>query len=71
MAFSGLTPFESFSAVLGNLGTIGPGFGVVGPASNYGSLPDFAKITLFITMIIGRLEIFTVLILFSPWFWKK
>lgn len=71
VAFSGLTPFESFSAVLGNLGTIGPGFGVVGPASNYGSLPDFAKITLFITMIIGRLEIFTVLILFSPWFWKK
>ncbi len=72
VAFSdGLTPFEAFTAVLGNMGTVGPGFGVVGPAGNYGSLPDFAKIVLAFTMIIGRLELFTVLIVFSPWFWKK
>lgn len=72
VALSGqLTPFESISAMLGALGTTGPGFGAVGPAANYGFLPDFAKITLFVSMIIGRLELFTVLIIFSPWFWKK
>ena len=72
VALSGqLTAFESISAMLGTLGTVGPGFGAVGPADNYGFLPDFAKITLFVSMIIGRLELFTVLILFSPWFWKK
>lgn len=72
VALSGqLTAFESISAMLGALGTVGPGFGAVGPADNYGFLPDFAKITLFVSMIIGRLELFTVLILFSPWFWKK
>lgn len=72
VALSGvLSPFESITAMLGALGTVGPGFGAVGPSGNYGFLPDFAKITLFISMIIGRLELFTVLILFSPWFWKK
>lgn len=72
VALSGqLTAFESISAMLGALGTVGPGFGAVGPAANYGFLPDFAKITLFISMIIGRLELFTVLIILSPWFWKK
>lgn len=72
VALSGeLTPFESISAMLGALGTTGPGFGAVGPSGNYGFLPDFAKITLFVSMIIGRLELFTVLIIFSPWFWKK
>lgn len=72
VALSGaLTPFEAFTAMLGCLGTVGPGFGAVGPADNYGFLPDFAKLTLSISMIIGRLELFTVFILFSPWFWKK
>lgn len=72
VALSGaVTPFEALSAMLGCLGTVGPGFGAVGPADNYGFLPDFAKLTLSISMIIGRLELFTVFILFSPWFWKK
>ncbi len=72
VALSGnITVFDAFSAVLGCLGTVGPGFGAVGPANNYGFLPDFAKVTLAISMIIGRLELFTVFILFSPWFWKK
>ena len=64
VALSGaVTPFEAFTAMLGCLGTVGPGFGAVGPANNYGFLS--------ISMIIGRLELFTVFILFSPWFWKK
>ena len=66
-----LSPFDAFTAVLGCLGTIGPGFGAVGPANNYGFLSDFAKSVLSALMIIGRLELFTVFILFSPWFWKK
>ncbi len=72
VALSGaVTPTEALSAMLGCLGTVGPGFGALGPASNYGFLPDFVKLTLSISMIIGRLELFTVFILFSPWFWKK
>ncbi len=72
VALSGVvTPTEALGAMLGCLGTVGPGFGALGPASNYGFLPDFVKLTLSISMIIGRLELFTVFILFSPWFWKK
>lgn len=72
VALSGsLTTFEALTAVLGSIGTYGPGFGAIGPAGNYGFLPDFAKITLLISMIIGRLELFTVFIIFTKWFWKK
>ena len=57
-----LSPFDAFTAVLGCLGTIGPGFGAVGPANNYGFLSDFAKAVLSALMIIGRLELFNVFI---------
>lgn len=50
---------------------IGPGIGSVGPVSNFAHLPDLAKILLTFLMIIGRLEIYTVLVLFSRSFWKK
>ena len=50
---------------------IGPGIGSVGPVSNFAHLPQAAKIILSLLMITGRLEIYTVLILFSPAYWKK
>ena len=61
----------SFSAVLACLSNIGPGFGGVGAVENYAFLPMIVKIVLGVCMIVGRLEIFTVLVLFFPATWKK
>lgn len=61
---------SSTSAVVASLSNIGPGFGSVGPAMNYAGLTTFTKILLSFTMILGRLEIYTVLILITPIFWK-
>ncbi len=53
------------------LGNIGPGFGAVGPAANYAALPGWALGFLSFLMLLGRLELFTVLVLFSPAFWRR
>jgi trk system potassium uptake protein TrkH len=57
--------------VAATLGNIGPGIGLVGPVENYAHLPVFGKWFLSFLMLIGRLELFTVLILFSRGFWRK
>jgi len=62
--------YSAFSAVATTLGNIGPGFGEVGPMENFYHLPALAKWFLSFLMMLGRLELFTVLILFSPAFWK-
>jgi trk system potassium uptake protein TrkH len=59
------------SAVVACLSNVGPGFGEVGPMLNYAFLPAALKYVLAVLMIIGRLEIFTVLVLFFPVTWKK
>ncbi|MDX1467970.1 MAG: TrkH family potassium uptake protein, partial [Acidimicrobiia bacterium] len=59
------------SAVAASIGNIGPGLGEVGPMNNYGSLPDLAKWLLSGLMIVGRLEIFPVLVLFTKDLWRK
>ncbi|WP_281951665.1 TrkH family potassium uptake protein [Nitrosophilus kaiyonis] len=61
----------SFSASIACIGNIGPGFGHVGPADNFSFFSDFEKVVLSIFMIIGRLEFYTFVILFSKEFWKK
>jgi len=61
----------SLGAVAATLGNIGPGIGRVGPIENYAHIPDFGKWFLSFLMLIGRLELFTVIVLFSPSFWKK
>ena len=61
----------SLGAVAATLGNIGPGIGLVGPIENYAHIPAFGKWFLSFLMLIGRLELFTVLVLFSPAFWKK
>jgi trk system potassium uptake protein TrkH len=61
----------SLGAVAATLGNIGPGIGKVGPIENYAHFPVFGKWFLSFLMLIGRLELFTVLILFSPAFWRK
>jgi len=67
----GMDTISSFSAVAATLGNIGPGFGMVGPAMNYAGLTVFSKLVLSACMILGRLEIYTVLVLLSPAFWKE
>ena len=53
------------------LSNVGPGTGSVGPASNFGHVPQVGKWLMSFYMLVGRLEIFTVLILFLPDFWKE
>jgi len=66
---SGLDFESSFSAVGATLNNLGPGLGEV--SSNYESLSSFTKIVLSLAMILGRLEIFTLLVLLTPAFWKR
>ncbi len=66
-----LDPVTAISAAAASLACVGPGFGdVVGPAGNYASLPDAAKWVLAFAMLLGRLEFFTVLVFFTPGFWR-
>ena len=59
------------SAVAATLNNIGPGIGVVGPASNYANFSSSGKVLLTILMLLGRLELFAILVLFTPRFWRK
>lgn len=71
VAASGVDPFTSITAVTACMFSIGPGLGDVGPAEHYGHLPALAKWTLAACMIAGRLEFYTLLVLFTPAFWRK
>ena len=53
------------------IGNIGPGLGSIGPTENWGHFPDIAKWNASFCMLLGRLEIFTVIVLFSRTFWKR
>ena len=71
MALLGLDFETSVGASIASLGNIGPGIGGVGPVENYAIIPPIGKWILSFLMLLGRLELFTVLIIFSPAFWKK
>jgi len=71
LAWMGVDLVTSFGAVAGTLGNIGPGFGTVGPAGNFAHIPEAAKWLLIWCMLLGRLEIYTVIILLVPEFWRK
>jgi len=71
LAMTGVDMMTALSATAACLTNTGPGFGDVGPASNYASLPDAAKGILMFGMILGRLEIFTFFVLLIPEFWRK
>lgn len=60
----------SVTATLASLGNIGPGFALVGPSSNYAFFPWWIKLWLMFIMLVGRLEVYTVLVLFTRHFWK-
>ena len=62
---------ESIGTVISSIGNMGPGLGTCGPAFSWSELPDAAKWLLSFLMLLGRLELFTVLLLFSSDFWKR
>ncbi len=71
LIFGGLDFISAFTAVIACINNAGPGLGQVGPATNYGSLTDYEIWVLTFTMLLGRLEVFSLLILFTPQFWRK
>jgi trk system potassium uptake protein len=71
VATSGADLLTSFSSSLAVVGNVGPGFAAVGPTQNYAHFPDYVKLWLSLAMIVGRLEIYTVLIIFTPIFWRR
>ena len=71
VAATGLDVTTSFTSVLACIGNIGPGLGLVGPTDNYAEIPLAAKWVLIVCQLLGRLEIYTVMVLFVPEFWRK
>ncbi len=71
LAGLGVDFVTSFAAVAATIGNIGPGFGSVGPIENYSQIPYLGKWLLIWCMLLGRLEIYTVIILLVPEFWRK
>jgi len=61
----------AFSAIIACINNAGPGLGQVGPAGNFQGLTDFQTWVCSLAMLLGRLEIFSVLVLFSPTLWRK
>ncbi len=71
LLLSGLDFITAFSAIIASINNMGPGLGTVGPSTNYASLTDFQSWVCALAMILGRLEIFPVLVLCTQAFWRK
>jgi trk system potassium uptake protein TrkH len=72
LSLSGLDFTTSISGAATSISNVGPGLGeLIGPNGNFSQLPDFSKWVLSLGMILGRLELFAILVLFLPSFWQK
>ena len=71
LAVEDISIMGALSACAATIGNVGPGFEEVGATHNYNFLTGFSKLWLCLLMLLGRLEIFTVLVIFSPMFWRK
>lgn len=71
LSATGVEPFDAMSAVVATLGNVGPGFGIVGPATTYSSINAFGEVVLILCMLLGRLELFTLLVVLQPEFWRS
>ncbi len=68
----GLDLITAISGAASAIGNVGPGLGdIIGPSGTYQSIPELGKLFLCVGMILGRLEIFAILVMFSPLFWKN
>jgi len=70
MTLLGVDFMSAIGSVAATLGNVGPGIGSVGPSNTYTNIPDAGKWILSFLMFIGRLELFTVLMILSPFFWR-
>ncbi len=71
ISFEGMDIVTTVTSVAATIGNIGPGLGLVGPTGNYAQFSPVSKITLSICMIVGRLEIYPILLLVFPSFWRR
>jgi trk system potassium uptake protein TrkH len=71
VAAAGYDIVTALSAALTSVGNVGPGLGAIGPFDNFAHFPSAVKLTLCFAMIAGRLELFTILILFHRDFWRR
>jgi trk system potassium uptake protein TrkH len=70
-AVSGMDILSAFSTALAVIGNVGTGFGAIGPGHNFSQFPDYLKWFYSFAMIAGRLELWTVLVLFTPEYWRR
>lgn len=71
LIFTGLDPLSALSAVIACINNAGPGLNQLGPTHTYAGLNDFQTWVCSVTMLLGRLEVFTLVVLFTPTFWRK
>ncbi len=71
MASLGLDMISAFASVAASIGNIGPGLGMVGPVKNFLDVPEVGKWVLIFCMLLGRLEIYTVILLLTPEYWRR
>ncbi len=71
LAGMGVDFVTAFGAVAATIGNIGPGFGTVGPVENFAGIPEAGKWLLIWCMLLGRLEIYTIIVLLVPEFWRR
>jgi len=71
LSTQGLDFISSIGGSAASIGNVGPALGSIGPAFNYEQISGFAKIWCSFLMLVGRLELFTILIIFTPYFWKN
>ena len=72
LAFDGQEILTSLSGAAATIANVGPGLNeIIGPSGNYSSISDFTKLFLCLGMLIGRLELFPILILLSPQLWRR
>ena len=71
LSLAGVDMMSAAGASAATLGGIGPGLGIVGPAGNYAAIPDTGKWILSFLMLLGRLELYSVYVLFTGGFWRN
>lgn len=71
MAAMGLNFIEAISSVATSLGNVGPGLGNLGPAGSFSEIPEAGKWVLSLLMLMGRLELFTIVLILTPYFWRR
>jgi len=71
ISLTGISIMESIGIIAACLSSVGPAFGVVGPTSTYSDISTFGRIVTICAMLLGRLEIFTLLVILRPDFWRN